>query len=211
MREPDFEPKTAWRLYLLPGLAFILAMLLFALAAMQAPALAEARTPALARPAIPANVDIIKAQCPGMDGEVAGCSFRAGEADVNGRAYTRDTVYTDGYRFTTSHELGHIYADRYLDHGERNRFAKLTDRIDYYWTGTYQDEQGRLIQDPASLDEVFADAFANCALGHVVASGKPWEAGYDYYPTATEHREVCSFIVRAGRTSGTRVDADGWR
>jgi hypothetical protein len=209
MNEPDFEPKTAWQLYLLPGLAFILAMLLILLAALQAPALAEART--VARPVIPVNVDVIKAPCPGMEGEVAGCGFRANEADMNGHAYTRDTVYTDGYRFTTLHELGHIYADRFLDHGERNRFANLTDRIDYYWTGSYEDEQGRLIQDPASLDEVFADAFANCALGHVVASGKPWEAGYDYYPTAREHREVCRFIVRAGLTPGTPVDADGWR
>src|SRR5678816_2440014 len=115
MHEPDFEPKTAWRLYLLPALAFILALLLIALAAMQAPAMAEARAMAVIRPALPTNVQIVKAPCPGMEGEVAGCMYRAGEADVTGRGYTIDTVYTDGYLFTTRHELGHVYEDRYLD------------------------------------------------------------------------------------------------
>lgn len=162
-------------------------------------------------PTLPSGVVIVIGQCPGLEGEAAGCAFRAGESDVYGHAYGQDTIYTTGDRFTTRHELGHIYANRYLDHPERNRFASLTLRVDIYWTGTYVDEQGRTIQDPASLDEVFADAFANCSLGHVVASGQPWEAGYDYYPTPKEHREVCRFIAKAGRTPGAPVDTDGWR
>lgn len=172
---------------------------------------ADASQARISRPQLPTNVAVINGSCPGMEGEAAGCMFHAGEGDTTGRAYTQDTVYTNGDTFTTRHEMGHVYEDRYLDHGERNRFATLTGRVDIYWTTTYQDEQGRMIQDPGSLDEVFADAFANCSLGRIVAPGHVWEAGYDYFPTAKEHRAVCGFIVRAGRDAGEPVDAEGWR
>jgi hypothetical protein len=187
----------------------LLTMLL--LAALAWPTHAQA-APRVSRPRLPDPMpQIIAGACPGLEDEAVGCHIGIGIADVYGHEYAHGAVFVDGYRFTTYHELGHAFNDTMMDAGERNRFASLLDRPDEAWSATYIDEQGRLIQDPRSLDEVFADAYANCRMGRVVASGHVWEAGYDYYPTAREHRLACRMLARAGRSEGTPVAVDGWR
>jgi hypothetical protein len=170
------------------------------------PAVAAARPLAVARPPLPQPMpQILRAACPGLEDEVAGCFIGAGEADVYGTAYPAGAVFTSGDQFETAHELGHAFDATMMDDGERNRFATLVGRLDEYWSSTYTDEQGRLIQSGDSLAEAFADAYANCRLGHVVASGHAWEAGYDYYPTARQHRMICKMISRAGGATATQV------
>jgi hypothetical protein len=164
-----------------------------------APGVAQARTTRVARPPLPRPMpEIIHAGCPGFE-EAMGCFVPAGDADATGRGWDRGAVFTDGYRFTTMHELGHAYDATLMDDGERNRFARLVGRGDEFWVTTYHDEEGRVIDAGSSLSEVFADAYANCALGHIIASGHVWESGAGYYPTASEHRQVCGLIARAGR------------
>ncbi|HEY4279402.1 MAG TPA: hypothetical protein VGM91_14355 [Conexibacter sp.] len=156
--------------------------------------------------------EIIIGECPGMEGEVAGCFFGIAEADVHGRVYPTGGVYSlTNDRFTVLHELGRAFDATMMDAGERNRFASILARDDEVWSSTYTDEEGRVIEDPRSLAGVFGNAYANCRMGHIVASGHEWEAGYDYYPTASEHRQICSLITRAGADKGEPVAADGWR
>jgi hypothetical protein len=173
------------------------------------PTVAAARPLAVARPPLPQPMpQILKAACPGLEDEVAGCYLAPDTADPYGNAYPLGAVFTSGYRFETAHELGHAFDATMMDDGERNRFGSIIGRLDEYWSSTYTDEEGRLIQSGDSLAEAFADAYANCRLGHIVASGHPWEAGYDYYPTAREHRLVCGMIARAGLSQGYAAGAD---
>lgn len=167
----------------------------------------------VARPPLPDPMpEVIIGECPGLEGEVAGCYFAPGEGDVRGGVYPGGAVFTlTSDRFTTLHELGRAFDGQRMDAGERNRFATLLDRTDEVWSSNYTDEQGRVIQDPRSLAGVFGNAYANCRMGHIVASGHTWEAGYDYFPTAAQHRAICKMIAHAGEDSGEPVAADGFR
>lgn len=151
---------------------------------------------------------IIDKPCPGYE-EAMECVFQAGEGDVYGGIYPRGAVFVvDGDRFATEHGLGHIFDVTMMDDGERSAFEHALGRIDEQWSFTFV-EDGRVVQSPASLAETFADAYANCRLGRVVASGRAWEAGYDYYPTAREHRRICGIITRAGRDPAPPVSPPG--
>jgi hypothetical protein len=155
------------------------------------------------RPPLPTPMpQIIRGACPGLP-DAAGCNVPIGDEDATGRVYATGAVFTTGYRFTTMHELGHAFDATRMDDGERARFGTLVDHPDEFWSSTYTDEQGRLIQSPDSLAEIFADAYANCRLRRVVAPGHLWEAGYGYFPTARQHRQVCKLIARAGLDAGT--------
>lgn len=187
------------------------ALILTAACLLIAPTAASASP--VAKPPLPQPMpEIIIGDCPGMEGEVSGCFFGAGEADLHGRAYPTGGVYSiKNDRFTLLHEIGRAFDATMMDQGERNRFAHLLDRDDEIWSSTYTDEIGRVIEDPRSLAGVFGNAYANCRMRHIVAAGHTWEAGYDYYPTASQHRQICSLIKRAGEDAGARVAADGWR
>lgn len=140
--------------------------------------------------------EIVRGDCPGLD--AAGCFIAADHADATGITHQRATVYTDGDRFTTLHEIGHAFDAAMMDDGERAAFEHALGWLDVVWISTYTDESGLLIARPDSISEEFADAYANCRLGHIVAPGHAWEVGYNYYPTAREHRRVCGIIARAG-------------
>ena len=170
---------------------------------------AEARVD---RPPLPTPLpEIIDAHCPGLT-EAGGCYFSPGNGDASGRVYARGAVFSRGRdRFSTLHEMGHAFDATMMDAGERNRFAWLLSRDLEVWTYSYTDDDGRLIQAGNSLAEVFADAYANCRMGHERGSGEEWEAGYDYYPEASTHRQVCRLITRAGQDRGTLVRVDGSR
>lgn len=166
----------------------------------------------VAMPPLPIPMpQIINAPCPGLEGEVAGCEIGVGEADQHGTVYPTGAVFTTGDRFTTAHELGHAFDETLMDAAERERFSEMVWREDEVWSDTYTTDAGALVQSPDSLAEVFADAYANCRLNHVVGPGHLWEAGYDYYPTPRQHRRVCRAMVRWGRDAGQRMSANGVR
>jgi hypothetical protein len=100
-------------------------------------------------------------------------SSRLGEADYTGTPWPTGAVFTDGYRFTRAHELGHAFDATMMDAGERERFVRLTGMFadDEMWNGTYVDEQGRLLDTGNSPAEVFADAYASCRIGQIIAAG----------------------------------------
>lgn len=189
---------------------FVLALVLGGIAF---PASADAKLVRPAQPPLPQPLpEIIIGECPGMEGEAAGCFFGINEADLHGRVYPTGGVYSvKRDRFTILHELGRAFDATMMDAGERNAFADLLDREDEMWSSSYEDEEGRVIEDPRSLAGVFGNAYANCRMGHVVASGHTWEAGYDYFPTARQHRAICAMITRAAVDVGAPVSADGFR
>jgi hypothetical protein len=82
---------------------------------------------------------------------------------------------------------------------------------DEMWNGTYTDEQGRLLDTGDSPAEVFADAYASCLIGQIIAPGHEWTTSTGYQPTGHIERMVCGMISRAGRDLGTPVDGDGYR
>jgi hypothetical protein len=119
MNDPDFEPKTAWQLYLLPALAFILALLLILFAALQAPALAEARTRQAPSPSVATYLDTAATYwgrsgvtptwewgaCPKTEFVVA-CAWQGADHIVYQRAeWDRFTRYEKCA--VTIHEYGH--------------------------------------------------------------------------------------------------------
>jgi hypothetical protein len=190
-----------------PMRPILLAIALVVAVTFAAPASGHVRR--VQRPPLPAPMPrIVAAPCPGLE-DAAGCLIPAGVTDATGRPYATAAVFTTGDRFTTAHELGHAYDAAMMDDMERHAFSHILGRLDEYWSSTYTDEDGRVLQYPDSLAEVFADAYANCRLGHVVAPGHAWEAGYNYYPTARENRRICGLITRAGRDAGQPASVDG--
>lgn len=154
------------------------------------------------KPRLPPMPTILEQNCPG-DPDVAGCYDD--DADV---LYIADR----SYRFGLLHELGHVFDAKLLDAGERQRFAQLMHKPDDRWE-TYWSPEGRPGDAeawPSSLNEVFGDAYATCRLQYVRESGHYWEAGYNYYPTAAQHRRVCRFIADAAIDAG-RPAQRGWR
>jgi hypothetical protein len=167
---------------------------------------AEAAPPPLPRP----MPEVVRAPCPGLD-DAAGCHIGAGQADPAGRTYERGAVFVAvPGRFARLHELGHAFDATMMDAGERERFSRILRLRDLLWTWSYE-EGGALIQDPGTLAEKFADAYAACRLGLRVGSGRPWETGYGYYPTARQHRRACALVSAAARDLGAPVAPDGSR
>lgn len=183
-----------------PAMRTLAIALLILASAPAAPASAR-----IHRPPLPGVMPaVIVADCPGADGEVSECYVPPGDADATGRPWPAGAVFTfDGDRFSIAHGLGHAFDWTMMDDGERSAFARLAGRGDQVWSYTFTDPAGHLLQSPASVAEAFADAYANCRLRHVVAPGRAWQAGYDYYPTARQHRRICGLIARAGRDAGT--------
>jgi hypothetical protein len=168
----------------------------------------------VARPPPPNPMpQIVRGACPGMGDDAEGCFVAAGEADYTGTPWPTGAVFTDGYRFTRAHELGHAFDATMMDAGERERFVRLAGLFadDELWASTYVDEQGRLLDVGESPAEVFADAYASCRIGQIIAPGHQWETSTGYQPTAHVERVICGMITRAGRDRGTPVDADGYR
>lgn len=153
-----------------------------------------------ARPPLPNPMpQIVTGGCPGAEDEVSECYIPPGVADNTGTVWARGAVFSyDHDSFTIMHGLGHAYDRTMMDDGERHAFERAIGRLDEEWSFTFTTTTGVLLQSPASLAEAFADAYANCRLGHVVAPGHAWEAGYDYYPTGREHLRACGVITRAG-------------
>src|SRR4051812_5392944 len=176
------------------------------------PASANAAVKRPARPPLPNPMPTVTiGECPGREGEAAGCYIGIGEADMNGNVYAHGATFTvDRTRFARLHELGHAYDATMMDASERNRFASLMDMSDLLWTWS-DDLDGAIVQSPGTPAEKFADAYAACRMGLIVGSGHTWWTGYGYFPTARQHRRICGLITRAGRDLGTPVSADGSR
>lgn len=98
-----------------------------------------------------------------------------------------ETIWGAGWdgRVTFFHELGHIYDQRELSGGDRERFLALVDRRDLLW-------------DEADGEELLADAYSQCALR------RRWRASAQrllirgWQPVSgREMRQVCTLIVRS--------------
>lgn len=168
----------------------------------------------VARPPMPNPMpQIVHGACPGMGDDAAGCFVSAGQADYTGRAWPTGAVFTDDDRFTRAHELGHAFDATMMDAGERSRFVRLANMFtdDEAWNSTYVDDQGRLLDVGNSPAEVFADAYASCFIGQIIAPRFMWTTSTGYMPTAHIERTICGMIARAGRDLGMPVDADGYR
>jgi len=164
----------------------------------------------VARPPLPVPMpQIVIDECPGLPDR--GCYIGVGEQDVNGDVWPRGAVFTSGDKFEVSHELGHAFDDSLMDVGERNRFATLLGDPGQPWSESYTDPEGRLIQSPGSLAELFADAYASCRLGYEIEPGRVWVIGYGYHPSGRMHRLICKMIRRAAIDVGTPVAPGGWR
>lgn len=172
------------------------------------------RTYKVVRPPLPNPMpQIVRGACPGMGDDAEGCFVPAGEADYIGTPWPTGAVFTDGYRFTRAHELGHAFDATMMDAGERERFVRLTQMFadDELWNSTYTDEAGRLLDVGDSPAEVFADAYASCLIGQIIAPGHSWTTSTGYQPSGHVEREICGMISRAGRDAGTPVDTDSYR
>lgn len=107
-------------------------------------------------------------------------------------------------RFTALHEIGHLFDVRVLNDSDRREFMGVM-RLPGPW---WRFEEGTVVATEASPGEVFADAYANCAMAlHATLSAGRW-ANYSavtmprsdiYHPTRAQYRRVCALIRRAAR------------
>jgi hypothetical protein len=189
-----------------------LTLWLVPLAIVPGPAVAKHRAYTVLHPLPPRPMpSIIHRVCPGLDSQ--GCFVAAGNADYGGTPWPHGAVFTNGDRFVTAHELGHAFDATMLDRTERTRFLRLvrTYPLNTAWVSTYVDEEGRLIDAGWSPAEVFADAYASCWIGQIIAENHEWTTSSGYQPSAHIERLVCRMIRRAGHTVGTPLSADGYR
>ncbi len=117
--------------------------------------------------------------------------------DGGGDCYYQGTAYVEpgspAVRFRTWHELGHALDAERLTDTDRATFTSL-----FKMQGAWNQGTGMGTRSP---NEVFADAYAACALrmrphgrarGRMVVSR--WQTSYGYYPTSRQHRRVCFAI-----------------
>jgi hypothetical protein len=204
MNEPDFEPRTAWQLYLLPGLAFILAMLLILLAALQAPALAEAQDWTPAPPSVSSAIlDYQAPIIPDQEIRIGLCPTSSADADP---AYMAGCTWaipepmpiylldpTD--RWTLAHEYGHRFMGVAIAARDLVKLAHIV----------------RARRPIRVYSEYAADIYASCALGlrPLAHRGNGWDridphfpTPHGYSPSRSTQRRACSFIWRVGATAG---------
>lgn len=139
------------------------------------------------------DVTIAATRCPGNG--AWGC------ADItDGVLYLGDRA-----RFMAYHELGHFFDARDLndeDRAELKFLMHIPQRTPWEKVRSLEDTCG----DKDCPSEMFADAYANCALGNSPAPKRlrggrlvgTWETAYGYSPTPSENRQVCALIRAAG-------------
>jgi hypothetical protein len=193
------------------ALTAALAVLIVGSTATTAPAKPRHRWTHVARPPAPIPMPAqIHEPCPGGVDELTSCYIGPDEADVFGRTFDRGVIFlaVPG-RFARLHELGHAFDATMMDPSERSAYARLRGMGDLLWTWSEETDDGVLVQAMGTPAEDFADAYANCRMGHTPWGY--WEAGYGYYPTPREHWRVCRLLARAGRDTGVAVAASGDR
>jgi hypothetical protein len=122
--------------------------------------------------------------CPDRPDFSAGCY-----AAATNTIWVEDLVHNGSVFW---HERGHAFDAQRMDAGERAAFSCLHAlRLDY-------GDPPRCHKPWAEDDlvEVFADAYANCAMAALPGSDR-FSNGADYWPTKRQHLAVCRFINRA--------------
>jgi hypothetical protein len=128
----------------------------------------------------PPQYVIIRVACP--DGIGGSCAFH------DGRVY----LARGASDFAYWHELGHVFDAELLTDGDRRWFMGRLSRRTTWWSHGPG--------DPSPF-ELFADAYATCALGLTPARGA-WVDAYGYRPGPKRHRQICSAIGRVGERHG---------
>jgi hypothetical protein len=117
--------------------------------------------------------------------------------DGGGSCYYQGTVYVEpgAPKFTLWHERAHALDAERLTDTDRNTLTSMLKMHGEWNQGT-----GMGTRSPS---EVFADAYAACALGRQVQPQRhgrlfvsKWETSYGYNPTVRQHRRVCSTLAQ---------------
>lgn len=96
-------------------------------------------------------------------------------------------------RFAFWHGLGHIFDAEVLTGGDRWWFMRMVGmEPPQPWLPP---PKPKMIAEPSSPGEKFADAYAACALNMNPEQGA-WEGSYDYQPSTRRHRQICAGIWR---------------
>jgi hypothetical protein len=116
-------------------------------------------------------------------------------------------------RFALAHEIGHIYDTQTLT--DENR-ARLTGLMGFPADTVWDDQRDAESCWKRCPLEMFADAYAACAIGatpgvhRIPGRGRvyDWQTTYGYEPSQGTHREVCA-VIRATRPA--QPDTSEWR
>lgn len=90
--------------------------------------------------------------------------------------------------FLLWHEMGHLFDAQRMTPLWRDWFTRVL-RHPGPWLSSRADGS-------ATPGELFADAYAACALGFKLGPRHTWETGYGYYPTRYRYRQFCRALWR---------------
>lgn len=136
--------------------------------------------PALAAVPVPTDYRVHHEKCPeDTEALIAACANTA----------TGDIYLPVAGSFALQHELGHLVDAQLLTDGDRRWFTRRLGM-----------SPGLAWRDAAKWrtpSEVFADAYAACALKWSPGRKRGrWEVAYDYIPSLRQHRRVCAGLDR---------------
>lgn len=146
------------------------------------------REQAVARVPGPSGDIVISTQhCPGSDAWAC--------ADIDGGVL----YLAVRSRFAAYHEIGHFFDARDLTDDDRLSL-KLTMHVNPLTPWAPPGRTADRCGEDQCPNEMFADAYADCALGNTPAvrhHRAHWATAYGYSPTVAEHRDVCGLIRAA--------------
>jgi hypothetical protein len=124
----------------------------------------------------PANVTIVEQRCPGASPAMeTSCAVLASNV-----IYLDPVMRTNGqrqWRFALAHELGHMWDYQHLTDDARQRFAQMVGQPGADWLTGEATSMPQIFGQIPPI-EVFADAYAFCAMG---ANYRRWARFGDHY------------------------------
>lgn len=145
-------------------------------------------TTLLAAAALALPVTVQQGPCPGEDARFTDGCYLASTNEV----WTLPGKFSGG-EWTFRHEMGHAFVANRMDVGER-RAASCLPAMRSPWPED-PDRCGRWDED---VEEAFADAYMNCAMGVSKPHSNGFVSGHDYVPATTRrHVNACRLINRA--------------
>lgn len=120
-----------------------------------------------------AHIDVRNQECPAYPG--ASCVYPG-----------QTTVYLDpdsNDQYTLMHEVGHIYDQTTMPQWQRVAFTRIM-KYKRAWNSTWNGGRVTLV----GVEEIFADAYADCAFKAVLMGG------YGWHPTLQQFNRVCHML-----------------